>query len=80
MASYKILKEVDGLEDVLNMARTEAKWYASKEHYPSEQAVYYKRLYLICATIEALGIVDNGEAMGDELLDEAMEEYGKCNS
>lgn len=79
MASYKILKEVDGIEDVLTRARTEARLYARKGNYPSEQVEHYDRLRLICATLEMLGIVDNSLSMADELCDEAMEEYQKCN-
>ena len=80
MASYKILKQVDGLEDVLNRARREAKKYYSKRLTNELNEIYYKRLGAICYTLEKLGIVDNAGSLFDDLLDEAWEESQKCNS
>lgn len=80
MASYKILKEVDGLEDVLNRARREAKKYYSKRLTNELNEIHYQRLKTICDTLETLWIVDNAESLLDDLLQEAWEESEKCNS
>ena len=80
MASYKILKQVDGLEDVLEMARKEAKKYYSKRSIDELRAIHFQRLGAICDTLEKLGIVDNAESLLDDLLEEAWEESQKCNS
>lgn len=71
MASYKILKQVDGLEDVLNRARREAKKYYSKRLTNELNEIHYQRLKAICDTLETLWIVDNAEELLDALLDEA---------
>ena len=75
MASYKILKQVDGLEDVLNMARKEAKLYVRyhNEENDSEQWASAKSLNRVCWTLELLGIVDNWEALANDLCEEAWE-------
>ena len=84
MASYKILKQVEGLEDVLNMARREAKRRFSKRSTEELKEIHFQRLGSICDTLEKLGIVDNAESLLDDLLDEAWDEsWGesqKCNS
>lgn len=84
MASYKILKQVDGLEAVLNMARKEAKRRFSKRSIDELREIHFQRLGAICDTLEKLGIVDNAESLLDDLLDEAWDnawgESQKCNS
>ena len=80
MANYKILKQVDGLENVLNMARHGAKKYYSKRLPDELKAIHFQRLGAICDTLEKLGIVDNAESLFDDLFDEAWEESQKCNS
>lgn len=80
MASYKIIKEVDGLEAVLNRARIEAKMCFSKRSTDEIKERHYQRLETICETLDVLGIVDNAESLSDDLLDEALKEFEKCNS
>ena len=80
MASYKILKQVDGLEDVLNKAQREAEMRFSKRSIDELRAIHFQRLGAICDTLEKLGIVDNAESLFDDLLEEAWEESQKCNS
>ena len=80
MASYKILKQVDGLEAVLNRARIEAKMCFSKRSTVEIKEKHYQRLETICETLEVLGIVDNAESLFDDLYQEAWEESQKCNS
>ena len=80
MASYKILKQVDGLEAVLNRARREAKMHFSKRSTDELREIHFQRLGAICDTLEKLGIVDNAESLLDDLLDEALKESEKCNS
>lgn len=81
MASYKILKQVDGLENVINTARYEAKRYYSKRLKEEQlKEIHYQRLEAICDTLETLWIVDNAESLLDDLLDGAWEESQKCNS
>lgn len=84
MASYKILKEVDGLERVLKMAEREAKMRFSKRSIDELREIHFQRLGAICDTLEKLGIVDNAESLLDDLLDEAWDnawkESQKCNS
>lgn len=80
MASYKILKQVDGLEDVLNMARREAKRYYSKRSIDELREIHFQRLGSICDTLEKLGIVDNAESLLDAIWEEAWKESQKCNS
>lgn len=82
MASYKILKQVDGLEYVLKMARQEAELYVRyhNEGDYSDKWASVKSLNRVCWTLEMLGIVDNGEALVNCLCKEALEESKKCNS
>ena len=80
MASYKILKQVDGLENVINTARHEAKRYYSKRLPDDLKEIHYQRFEAICDTLETLGIVDNAESLFDDLLDEAWEKSEKCDS
>lgn len=80
MASYKILKQVDGLEAVLNRARIEAKMCFSKRSTDEIKEKHYQRLETVCETLEVLGIVDNAEDLLGDLLDEAWKESEKCNS
>lgn len=81
MASYKILKQVDGLENVINTARYEAKRYYSKRLKEEQlKEIHYQRLEAICDTLETLGIVDDLYGLLDSLCDEAIEESQKCNS
>ena len=80
MASYKILKQVDGLENVLNMARHEAKRHYSKRLTDELKEIHYQRLEAICETLETLGIVDSAEELLGDLLQGAWEESQKCNS
>lgn len=80
MASYKILKQIDGLEDVLNMARREAKRYYSKRLTDELKEIHYQRLEAICDTLGLLGIVDSAQRLFDDLWGEAWEESQKCNS
>ena len=80
MASYKILKEVDGIENVINTARHEAKRYYSKRLPDELKDIHYQRLEAICDTLETLGIVDDLYGLLDSLCDEAIEESQKCNS
>lgn len=74
MESYKILKQVDGLENVINTARHEAKRYYSKRLPDELKEIHYQRLEAICDTLEKLGIVDDAESLFDDLLDEAYSE------
>lgn len=71
MASYKILKQVDGIEAVLNRARREAKMRFSKRSTDELREIHFQRLGAICDTLEKLGIVDNAESLLDDLLDGA---------
>lgn len=80
MASYKILKQVDGLEAVLNRARIEAKMCFSKRSTDEIKEKHYQRLETVCETLEVLGIVDNCYRLLDDLYHEAWEESRKCNS
>ena len=80
MASYKILKEVDGIEAVLNRARIEAKMCFSKRSTDEIKEKHYQRLGAICDTLEVLGIVDNAESLLDAIWEEAWKESQKCNS
>ena len=82
MASYKILKQVDGLEAVLEMARIEAKLYIRyhNEGNYSDKWASVKSVNRVCWALEMLGIVDNGEALVNDLCKEAWEESQKCNS
>ena len=80
MASEKIIKQVDGLEDVLNMARREAKECFSKRSTDELREIHFQRLGAICDTLETLGIVDNAKELLDAVWDEAWEKYEKCNS
>ncbi|MGN1076165.1 MAG: hypothetical protein ACI4QP_04295 [Candidatus Enteromonas sp.] len=82
MASYKILKQVDGLENVLNMARLEAKLcvrYHNEGDYSGKWASA-KSINRVCWALEMLGIVDNGETLVNDLRGEAWKESQKCNS
>lgn len=80
MASYKILKQVDGLEDALEMARHEAKRYYSKRLTDDLKEIHYQRLVAICKTLWILGIVDSAQGLLDDLWNEALKESQKCNS
>ena len=80
MASYKILKQVDGLEAVLNRARIEAKMCFSKRSTDEIKEKHYQRLETVCETLEVLLIVDNAESLLYDLYQEAWEESQKCNS
>ena len=80
MASYKIIKQVDGLENVIKTARHEAKRYYSKRLPDILKEIHSQRLEAICETLEKLGIVDDEESLFDDLLQEAWEESKKCNS
>ena len=80
MASYKILKQVDGLEAVLNRARIEAKMCFSKRSTDETKEKHYQRFEAICETLETLGVVDDWCWLSNDLLQEAWEEYQKCNS
>lgn len=80
MANYKIIKQVDGLENVINTARHEAKRYYSKRLPDVLKDIHYQRLEAICDTLEKLGIVDDAESLFDDLLQEAWEESQECNS
>lgn len=82
MPSYKILKQVYGLEDVLNMARLEAKLcarYHNEGDYSGKWASA-KSINRVCRALEMLGIVDKGEALANDLREEAWKESEKCNS
>lgn len=74
MENYKILKQVDGLEDALSMARHEAKRYYSERLTDELKEIHYQRLEAICYTLKKLGIVDNAESLFDDLLDEGYSE------
>ena len=74
MTSYKILKQVDGLEAVLNRARIEAKMCFSKRSTVEVKEKHYQRLETVCETLETLGIVDNCRRLSDDLYHEAWEE------
>ena len=80
MASYKILKQVDGLENVLKMARHEAKRYYSKRLPDELKEIHYQRFEAICETLETLGVVDDWCWLSNDLLQDAWEESQKCNS
>ena len=73
MANYKILKQVDGLENVLNTARHEIKGYFNKDSCDVVRIRHYQRFEAICETLKTLGIVDNLTALMEEMWDNGRE-------
>lgn len=77
MESYKIIKQVDGLEDALNNAEYEIKGFFNKESCDVVRVNHYQRFEAICETLKTLGIVDNVTALMEELWNKGREEYKK---
>ena len=74
MESYKIIKKVDGLDDVLYMAKQEARAFYSNEMTDLEQSYHLEKLDSICKTLELLGIIDSARKMYDTFW---INEYNK---
>ena len=74
METYKIIKKIDGLDDVLYMAKQEARAFYSNEMTDLEQGYHFEKLDSICKTLELLGIIDSARKMYDTFW---INEYNK---
>ena len=74
METYKIIKKIDGLDDVLYMAKQEARAFYSNEMTDLEQGYHFEKLDSICKTLELLGIIDSARKMYDAFW---INEYNK---
>ena len=74
METYKIIKKIDGLDDVLYMAKQEAQAFYSNEMTDLEQGYHFEKLDSICKTLELLGIIDSARKMYDTFW---INEYNK---
>lgn len=74
METYKIIKKVDRLDDVLYMAKQEARAFYSNEMTDLEQGYHLEKLDSICKTLELLGIIDSARKMYDTFW---INEYNK---
>lgn len=80
MASYKIIKQVDGLEIVISNAKDELKYLFRKGTKNWVKSIHYRRYEAICETLGILGIVDSICSLKEDLWHEAWKESQKCNS
>ena len=74
METYRIIKKVDGLDDVLCMAKQEARAFYSNKMTDLEQGYHLEKLDSICKTLELLGIIDSARKMYDTFW---INEYNK---
>lgn len=80
MASYKILKKVDGLEAVISNAKYELEQSLKKGTLDFVKSIHYQRFEAICETLGRLRIVDSICSLKEDLLNEVREKSQKCNS